>query len=87
MAGQKIDALYAWVATAPDGAEGVVGGILPGMSGPTPFIGADRERIESYRDLAENLARATGYPVRLKMFSGGVVIDRIAPAEGATDNG
>ena len=49
-----------------------------GIGGGTlfvPLIGADRARIESYRPLAEQIRRATGYPVRLKVFAGGTVID------------
>lgn len=77
-AGQAINTLYAWVATEPDGGEGVIAGVLPGMPGMTPLIGADRARIESYREIAINAHQATGYPVRLKMFGAGVVIDVIA---------
>jgi len=80
MAGFKINSLYAWVATGTGGDEGIVGGVLPGMQGPTPFVGADRERIEGYRSAAEDVANLTGSPVKLKMFSGGVVRDEIAPA-------
>jgi hypothetical protein len=87
MAGQKIDSLFAWVATEPDGGEGVIGGTLPGMPGPTPFIGADKARVECFREAAEQVAQLTGYPVRLKVFSGGVVIDEIARVEEASGNG
>jgi hypothetical protein len=74
--GQRIEKLYAWIAEEPDGGEGVVGGTFPGL-GTIPLIGADKARIESYRTFAEMTQRATGYPVRLKVFSGGVVIDAI----------
>ncbi len=73
---QRITRLYAWIAEEPDGGEGVVGGDLPGM-GWTPLIGADRARIESYRRVAEQFASVSGYPIRLKVFGEGTVIDEI----------
>ena len=78
MPGLKIEKLYAWVAEEPDGGEGIVAGMLPGMPGLTPLIGADRLRIESFRGFAEAVRRSTGYPVRLKAFTGGVTIDELA---------
>jgi hypothetical protein len=73
--GQKIARLYAWIATEPDGGEGVCAMLLQGRW--TPLIGADGERIQSLRDHAGQIARETGYPVALKVFGEGVVIDRI----------
>ncbi len=65
--GQSIDALYAWVATEPDGGEGV----CSWQFGDThmPLIGADMDRIKSLRHHAEVVRAATGYPVRLVRFS------------------
>lgn len=65
--GQTIDALYAWVATEPDGGEGVCSALI----GDThyPLVGADMDRIKSYRQHAELIHRTTGYPVRLVRFS------------------
>jgi hypothetical protein len=76
--GQTIDKLFAWVATEPDGGEGICAGTLPGMPGMTPLIGADHDRIESFRPYAAVVRQMTGYPVRLKVFGSGVVIDEIA---------
>jgi hypothetical protein len=75
--GQKIVKLYAWVVQEPDGGEGILGVWSPGMPGLTPAIGAGLARVESYRDQAQYMARASGYPVRLKVFGFGVVIDEI----------
>lgn len=65
--GQSIDALYAWVATEPDGGEGVCSAQI----GDThyPLVGADMARIKSYRRHAELIHRMTGYPVRLVRFA------------------
>lgn len=65
--GQSIDALYAWVATEPDGGEGVCSAQI----GDThyPLVGADMARIKSYRQHAELIHRMTGHPVRLVRFA------------------
>jgi len=75
--GQKITRVYAWVAEEPDGGEGIL--TMQSPSGRMiPLIGADRARVENYQDLAEDVAGHTGYPVRLKVFSAGTVIDTIS---------
>lgn len=74
--GLKIEKLYAWVAEEPDGGEGIIAGLFPGHDDVwMPLIGADRDRIESYRNHAQAVARETGYPVRLKVFGAGVTIE------------
>lgn len=74
--GQKIEKLYAWVATEPDGGEGICSTLLPsGLQ--LPLIGADRARIESLREWAEVVHAATGYPVQLRLFSAMTVIDEV----------
>jgi hypothetical protein len=76
--GQRIDKLYAWIAREEDGGEGLVAAKLPNL-GWLPLVGADRERMESLRELAMNTARGSHRPVRLKVFSRGVTIDEIDP--------
>lgn len=70
---QTIDALYAWVATAPDGGEGVCGASMPspidGRMMMVPLVGADLDRVKSLRDYAETTRKLTGYPVRLVRFA------------------
>lgn len=65
--GQTIDALYAWVATEPDGGEGVCSAQIGDVH--FPLVGADMDRIKSFRAAAEAIHRLTGYPVRLVRFS------------------
>jgi len=67
--GQKIDKLYAWIATEPDGGEGVCAAHFGPAIGWAPLVGADRERIESYRQFAEEARKISGYPVRMVEFS------------------
>lgn len=78
MTPQRIDNLYAWIATEPDGGEGLCGAQIYGL-GWAALVGADRERIESLRPFAEIIARDSGYPISLKVFGGGTVIDAIKP--------
>ncbi len=67
--GQRINALYAWVALEDDGGEGVCAALLPGMPGMTPLIGADIARIDSYRPIAREIAKQTGKFVSLRKFT------------------
>jgi hypothetical protein len=65
--GQTIDALFAWVATEPDGGEGVCSAQIGDIH--MPLVGADMDRIKSLRPYAELARRASGYPVRLVRFA------------------
>lgn len=76
MTGQKIAKLYAWIAEEPDGGEGIIGWNVRG-GGVEPLIGADKARIESYREYAEAFKALLHMPVRLKVFGEGAVIDEI----------
>lgn len=65
---QIID-FYAWVATEPDGGEGVPaidigGGVI------MPLVGADRERVESLRPHAMAVCHMLGHPIKLVRFHG-----------------
>lgn len=65
---QTIDALYAWVATEPDGGEGIVAASIGEWM--MPLVGADIDRIKSLRQFAETAHRQSGYPVHLVRFFG-----------------
>lgn len=73
MRGKVIDALFAWVATEPDGGEGVCAASMPspvdGSPMMMPLVGADLERMRSLRDFAEMTRKLTGRSVRLVKFS------------------
>jgi hypothetical protein len=75
--GQKIGALYAWVCEEPDGGEDVAGANIPGLGGMVPLIGADRERIESFRPYAVAVAAMSGYRTRLVRFAKREVLDEL----------
>ena len=69
--GQKIAALYAWVAEEPTGGEGVcsVGMEIFGQLVQMPLVGADLDRIKSLRPDAEIVRRTSSYPVRLVRYA------------------
>jgi hypothetical protein len=75
MTGKTIDRLYAWVATEPDGGEG----ICSMQFGDThmPLIGADRARIESLRLSAQQVRQLSGCTIRLVEFSTRTVIEEL----------
>lgn len=77
---QKIERLYAWIATLADGEEGVPAIASP--DGPLPLVGANRERIESLREYAREAARRDPnvIAVRLVCFDHLVEIERLADA-------
>ena len=52
--GQKIAALYAWIAEERDGGEGVCSAFIGGVQ--MPLIGADMDRVASLRPFAQQCA-------------------------------
>jgi hypothetical protein len=74
----RIERLYAWIVTDASGEDGI-----PAIHGPNgaalPMVGSDKTRIESFRPLAEDLARREGFPLRLVQFTGMVVLETYLP--------
>lgn len=72
---KPIEELFAWISVHPDGSEGV----LSWRFGDThlPLIGADKERIESFRRHAELVRQATGYPIKLVRYSTRTELERL----------
>jgi hypothetical protein len=62
-----IEAIYAWVAEEPDQSEGIIAVKL--TTSWAPLVGADRERIESFRDAAMHIHQTSMIPVRLLRFT------------------
>lgn len=64
-----IDAMYAFVIsdTSPDD-EGIVAAMGPGGIW-IPLVGSDRARVDSLRTMVQQIATATGKPIRLVRFS------------------
>lgn len=78
MSGQKIERLFAYVATDPDdGSEGVCSVQIGKVH--FPMVGADMERMQSLWPHAERIAKATGSEIRLMLFENAQVIDIISP--------
>lgn len=57
-ADQRIDTLYAWIATQQDGAEGIISTFIPQL-GATPLI-TSKPHIAALMELAANRAKKTG---------------------------
>jgi hypothetical protein len=76
---KTITELWAWVAIEPDGGEGVMGSemMIDGRTMFVPLVGADRERIESYRGHAEKIAGLSGCKVKLMRYSEAQEIERL----------
>jgi hypothetical protein len=75
---KKIEELWAWICTEPDGGEGVVAtsGLVAGML--MPLVGADAERMKSLEAHALAIGRLTGLPVRLERFRGSLFLEKLA---------
>jgi hypothetical protein len=73
----KIVELWAWVREDEGDGEGILASemVLDGRRMMVPLIGADRARIESYRDLAYGIAASTGHKIKLMRFSNSEVIE------------
>jgi hypothetical protein len=71
--GYRIERLLAYVAADNDG-EGLIGATIPGL-GHVPLVGADMDRMMSYRPYAVNVARATGREVTLVRFDNRVDVE------------
>lgn len=69
---KKVDAIYAWIATEPDGGEGICAMEIVLDERPmfTPLIGCDMDRVESLREMAVQIREKSGCPVRLVRFAG-----------------
>lgn len=65
--GQKIEKLYAWIATEKDEGEGIISMRVGNTQ--YPMVGADVERMESLRTYARRVEAASGCPVNLVCFS------------------
>lgn len=73
----KIVELWAWVREDDGDGEGILASemVLDGRRMFVPLVGADRARIESYRDFAYGIARVSGYKIKLVRFSSAEVIE------------
>lgn len=71
--GFVINDIYAYLAVAGDGDEGIVG------FGGTPLIAADLTRLHETRPIAEAIAKQTGITIRLVRFTTRTELDVIEP--------
>ncbi len=76
----KITELYAWVCTDKDGDEGLLAFQHKGIM--MPMVGADRDRIESLRSTAIDIAKLESVPLKLMKFSTAEILENY-PAQSA----
>lgn len=66
--GARISEIFAYTCIDPeDDVEGIVSAMSP--MGMVPLVGADIERMLSYKPAAEEAARATGQEIKLVRFT------------------
>lgn len=63
-----IEEIWAWIAEEEPGEEGIIGAYT-GEGIMHPLVGADKERIESFREYAEMISEKVDFPVRLVKFN------------------
>jgi hypothetical protein len=77
--GMRIEKLYCWVLNDPQDGGEAIPAYLARNGTWMPLMGADRERMESLRPNAQQIADELSVTIRLKVFGNGVEIDCIAP--------
>jgi hypothetical protein len=76
--GDRITEVFAWVMLDPnDDNEGILATMT--ALGPMPLIGADRRRVEQYREAAQQMAAMAPNHIELRRFRLVEVLDRIEP--------
>ena len=76
---KRIDEMYAFVAVDPaDDTEGITAFVEPGGTA-MPMVGADMERVDSLRPVAESMAKRFGQTIQVLRFSQRTEIEVISP--------
>lgn len=75
--GYRIDRLLAYVAVDEQG-EGIVSVTLP-VLGTVPLVGADMDRMMSYRPYAVEAAKASGRQIKLVRFDTRTEVEVLEP--------
>jgi hypothetical protein len=73
----KIEEIWAYVAEEKPGDEGVCAASTP--MGWMPLVGADKERIQSLKHVAQTVADSSGCSIRLVKFTVRTNVDVIVP--------
>ncbi|HUT76640.1 MAG TPA: hypothetical protein VM285_03080 [Polyangia bacterium] len=77
----RIKTMWAFVGTDADGDEGVIAFMDPVSREWRPLVGADKERMDSLRPIAQNIADQHGRPVTLVRFDRRSEVEKIHPKE------
>ena len=78
MAHEKIDAVYAFIATDEGGSEGIPA-FVSDNNLTIPMIGADMDRVEHLRPIAEQMALGKGIIITLAKFGNREDLERFVP--------
>jgi hypothetical protein len=70
----RIEKIYAWICLDDDDSEGIPAIQIGNMA--YPLIGADKERMESYRPFVEAI-RKSGKPMKLVEFKDMVTLEEL----------
>ena len=74
-----INEMYAYIAVDGDGDEGVCAFWSEGSW--YPMVGADQERTDALRDMAQSIANETDTTLELRRYSGVEMLETITPDE------
>lgn len=72
--GDRVEELWAYLVIDKDDIEGIISAYMPAL-GNVPLVGADKERMDSFRFLAEETAKTIGVKVQLVRFHGREVLE------------
>lgn len=81
----RCDQIFAFICTDDDGNEGVAAQMTP--MGWMPLLGANQERIDSCRDVAQGIADATGSPIELVVFTNRTSVETLTPKRSGNGHG
>jgi hypothetical protein len=77
---KRIDEMYAFVAEDED-SEGITAFVHPHSGMAFPLVAADKERVDSLREIAQNIASMSGKPVKLIKWSVREELETLEPQE------
>lgn len=77
---EKIEVVYAFIATDTDGSEGIPAFVAENNL-VMPMVGADMDRVETLRPIAEEMALMKGIVITLAKFDNREDLERFVPSE------
>lgn len=76
----SIDRMFAFIAVSEDGeGEGIAAHYSPELGGWMPLVGADMDRMTSYKPIAQELANKSGRRIVLSQFESRIDLEVLEP--------